>query len=127
MKTKSNYQFVAIDHVQLAAPENCEDVARKFYGKLLGMKELQKPDILMNQGGLWFQCGTHQIHIGIQKEFCPAKKAHSALLIKNIASFREHLKSHSIPITEGEPLEGINRFFIHDPFENRIEFLEKTK
>ena len=71
--------FEGIDHVQLAAPLGCEPAARRFYGELLGLPELPKPEALAARGGAWFQCGAQQIHIGVEQEFRPAKKAHPAL------------------------------------------------
>ena len=122
----SNYVFSGIDHVQIAAPENSEPVARHFYCTQLGMLEIQKPEILVSKGGIWLDCGSHQIHIGIQKDFHPAKKAHPAILIENIPNFRKYLEKQSIPTIEGETLNGIERFFILDPFGNRIEFMSKS-
>ena len=79
MKGVNSTPFSAIDHVQLAAPPNSEDAARRFYGELLGMRELPKPPLLAQRGGVWFASGDVQIHIGIEQDFRPARKAHPAL------------------------------------------------
>jgi catechol 2,3-dioxygenase-like lactoylglutathione lyase family enzyme len=118
------YIFIGIDHVQLAAPPGCEEKAREFYGKVLGLTELDKPENLKGRGGCWFICGNQEIHIGVQDHFVPAKKAHPAFSIKNLTEFKNSLISQEIIIKEDEPIKGRSRFFIDDPFGNRIEFLE---
>lgn len=120
------YHFLGIDHVQLAAPEGCETAARHFYNGLLGWPEIPKPEALKKRGGVWFQCGTHQVHIGIQKQFVPATKAHPAFQVKNLDELRSHFIQKNIQVIDDEArmLEGVKRFYINDPFGNRIEFLE---
>jgi len=121
-----SYTFEGIDHVQLAAPAGCEEAARGFYGKLLGWKELEKPLALQQRGGVWFQCGKHEVHIGVQAEFVPATKAHPGFQVKGLDELRSHLHQHKLHIIDDNERadEGVKRFFIHDPFGNRIEFLE---
>ncbi|KKD40998.1 VOC family protein [Bacillus sp. FSL L8-0167] len=117
--------FFGIDHVQLAAPKGSEEKARLFFGEILGMKEIPKPSNLAKRGGVWFQCGHHQLHIGIQEHFQAAKKAHPAFLVRSLSELKEALLKYHIRISEDEPLEGANRFYVEDPFGNRIEFLER--
>ncbi|WP_335871396.1 VOC family protein [Bacillus sp. 2205SS5-2] len=113
-----------IDHIQLAAPKGCEDEARRFYGELLGMEEVPKPENLRARGGCWFQCGRQEIHIGIQDSFLPAKKAHPGLVVTNLADFMKHLLNQDVDVKEGEPIQGRMRMFVDDPWGNRLEFLE---
>ncbi|HET7579572.1 MAG TPA: VOC family protein [Bacillales bacterium] len=117
------YSFTGIDHVQLAAPKGCEDKARRFFGDILGMKEIEKPANLVKRGGVWFQCRTHQLHIGVQEDFMPAKKAHPAFHVENLQALRERLISHGIEVKDDEALKGAERFYVNDPFGNRLEFL----
>lgn len=121
-----SYIFNGIDHVQLAAPENCEAEARSFFEDLLGWPEIEKPESLKLRGGVWFQCGSHQVHIGVQKDFVPATKAHPAFSVQHIDSLREHLIQRNIHIIEDDARsnEGVKRFYLHDPFGNRLEFLQ---
>lgn len=121
------YEFFGIDHVQLAAPEGCEAEARNFFSRLLGWPELPKPANLQQRGGVWFRCGTQQVHVGVQKEFIPATKAHPAFLVRHLEALREHLHCQLIPIVDDEARadEGVRRFYVNDPFENRLEFLER--
>jgi hypothetical protein len=88
------------------------------------MPELEKPEVLRARGGVWFQCGTHQLHIGIQNDFTPAAKAHPAFEVEGLADLRTRLNSAGISINQDHPLVGMQRFHVTDPFGNRIEFLE---
>ena len=114
----------AIDHVQLAMPENGEVLARKFYGGLLGLDELAKPANLAARGGLWFACGALQLHLGVDADFRAAKKAHPALRVRKLGELRAALESagHVIKF-DLEALAGVDRFFTEDPFGNSIEFV----
>lgn len=116
--------LTGIDHIQLAAPPNSEEQARQFYGKLLGMKEIPKPESLQARGGCWFQCSAQEVHIGIQTDFTPAKKAHPGFTVHALNVLKSHLETAGYEITEEPPIDGRGRFFTHDPFGNRIEFLE---
>ncbi|MBT2686981.1 glyoxalase [Bacillus sp. ISL-47] len=119
-----SFAFKGIDHIQLAAPKGCEEEARKFYGHLLGLREIPKPENLQKRGGCWFICGNQEIHIGVQEDFLPAKKAHPGFVVENLEELRSSLHKFNIGIKEEAPIEGRKRFFADDPFGNRIEFLE---
>ncbi|WP_394579782.1 VOC family protein [Cytobacillus firmus] len=119
-----SFSFKGIDHIQLAAPKGCEEEARKFYGEHLGLKEIPKPENLQKRGGCWFICGNQEIHIGVQEGFLPAKKAHPGFIVDNLEALRSSLQEQKITIKEEPPIEGRERFFVDDPFGNRIEFLE---
>jgi SAM-dependent methyltransferase len=121
------FKFIGIDHIQLAAPKGCEAAARKFYGETLGWKEIAKPEKLLHRGGVWFQYGVHEVHIGVQADFLPATKAHPGLYVENIADWRAHLIHNELAVIEDElrAEEGITRLYINDPFGNRLEFLER--
>jgi catechol 2,3-dioxygenase-like lactoylglutathione lyase family enzyme len=113
-----------LDHIQIAAPEGCEPAAREFYGSLLGLQELEKPEPLPSRGGCWFQCGTQQLHIGVEKDFRPAKKAHPAFAVGDLNDLRQALLAHGVKVTDDTSLPGTRRFFAEDPWGNRLEFLE---
>jgi hypothetical protein len=118
--------FLGIDHVQLAAPPACEAEARRFFGELLGLTELPKPAALPVRGGLWFQCGAQQIHIGVEKEFRPAKKAHPALRLRDEASMlalKARLSAAGVATKDDREIEDAARFFADDPWGNRLEFV----
>lgn len=118
------FHFKSIDHVQLAAPKGSEDIARKFFKDILGFAEVEKPETLQKQGGVWFTYGNCHIHIGVEDPFSPAKKAHPAFEVENIEGLKKHLIANHIDVTEDDKLPGANRFYISDPFGNRIEWLE---
>ncbi|GLX69281.1 VOC family protein [Paenibacillus glycanilyticus] len=121
-----DFQFSGIDHVQLAAPEGCEPEARSFYAGLLGWAEIEKPDNLKSRGGVWFQCGTQQVHIGIQNHFVPATKAHPAFCVQNLNALRDYLLRSGVQLFDDDARsgEGVTRIYVADPFGNRLEFME---
>jgi len=113
-----------IDHVQLAMPAGVEDAARAFYGEALGLSEVAKPEHLAKRGGCWFECGQVKIHLGVEADFRPAKKAHPALIVSALAPLVERLTARGYRVVEDQPLEGYERRYVDDPFGNRIELME---
>ena len=115
----------SIHHVQLAAPIGAEDQARHFYKEILGFSEVEKPAQMRKNGGCWFEQGDISLHIGIETPFVPAEKAHPALYTNDLDGIVEHLKTFDIPVEFDTRYEGYKRFYIYDPFNNRIEILQK--
>lgn len=115
--------FSAIDHVQLAAPPNSEGEARRFYGELLGMSEIPKPALLAKRGGVWFASGDVQIHIGIEQDFRPARKAHPALRCMDYDGLLARLRVAGLEVREVNDIPDVRRAYVHDPFGNRIELI----
>jgi catechol 2,3-dioxygenase-like lactoylglutathione lyase family enzyme len=113
-----------IDHVQLAMPAGEEAKARVFYAGVLGMNEIPKPPILAKRGGAWFQTGSVQLHLGVEEDFRPAKKAHVALTVSGAAELRRRLAIAGYPVREDAAIDGVKRFFTDDAFGNRIEFID---
>jgi len=113
-----------IDHIQIAAPEGCEPAAREFYGVILGMKEIEKPPVLRARGGCWFKCGSQQVHIGVERNFQAAKKAHPAFAVFRLDELRETLRARGVAVLVDENLPGTRRFYAEDPWGNRLEFVE---
>jgi GNAT superfamily N-acetyltransferase len=110
-----------LDHVQVAAPAGGEDAARAFYGELLGLPELPKPERLQARGGVWFAVGDQQLHIGIEEPFAPARKAHPALAVPRASDLRAlaaDLEAAGRAVSWDGP-----RFYVEDPFGNRLELL----
>ena len=114
----------ALHHVQLAMPRGREDEARAFYGDILGMTEEPKPENLARRGGVWFAAGEAQVHLGVEDDFRPAKKAHPALLVDDLHAMLARCRAAGCVVLEDEPLPGYDRVYVTDPFGNRIELLE---
>ena len=114
---------VAIDHVQLAMPAGGEASAKAFYEGLLGLRRVPKPAHLERRGGCWFESGSVKIHLGIDLEFRPARKAHPALVVKSLDDLVERLQAAGAAV-RSEPLDGYRRVYVDDPFGNRIELME---
>ncbi len=116
---------VELDHLQIAAPEGCEEAARDFFGGLLGLEEIEKPPPLRERGGAWFKLGEQQLHVGVEPEFRPARKAHVTLRVgaAELDGLAERLAGAGAPVTWDDALPGERRFYSEDPWGNRIEFL----
>jgi catechol 2,3-dioxygenase-like lactoylglutathione lyase family enzyme len=115
--------FSAIEHVQLAMPAAEEERARGFYRDLLGMTEVPKPVELAKRGGCWFASGSVQIHLGVEADFRPAKKAHPALRCHNYEDLTSRLRAAGIEVAEDENIPGVRRCHVFDPFGNRLELI----
>ncbi len=115
--------FTAIDHVQLAMPRGEEDRARAFYCDLLGMVELAKPAELAKRGGCWFESGSVQLHLGVEPDFRPAKKAHPALRCHDYEALTARLRMSAVEVRDDSSIPGVTRCHISDPFGNRIELI----
>ena len=117
-------RITGIDHVQLAMPAGREAEARAFYADLLGIEEQPKPPHLAKRGGCWFERGALKIHLGVEKDFIAARKAHPALFVEDLPALAAALKRAGHRVVEDEPLEGYDRIYVDDPFGNRIELME---
>jgi catechol 2,3-dioxygenase-like lactoylglutathione lyase family enzyme len=116
-----------IDHVQLAMPAGGEERARAFYGHALGIEEVPKPANLARRGGCWFERGDLKIHLGVEADFRPARKAHPALLVEDLPRLQKKLEELRYAVQGDEPLEGYHRIYVDDPFGNRIELMEPNE
>jgi catechol 2,3-dioxygenase-like lactoylglutathione lyase family enzyme len=107
--------------VQVAAPPGCEPAARRFYGELLGLPELEKPEPLRPRGGVWFAVGAQQLHVGVEEAFAPARKAHPALRADDLEALADRLAGAGHDVRWDDAVPG--RFFTEDPFGNRLELV----
>ena len=115
-----------VHHVQLAVPAGSEPDCRAFWGDVLGMAELAKPEALAARGGCWFRDGHLEVHLGVEEPFAPARKAHPGILVDGLRQLAQRLESRGHPVTWDDGFPGHDRFYSADPFGNRLEFLQPS-
>jgi catechol 2,3-dioxygenase-like lactoylglutathione lyase family enzyme len=119
-------KILSIDHVQIAMPTGEEDRARGFYRNLLGFTEIPKPPEFTKRGGAWFRSENVQLHLGVEADFKPARKAHPAFVVDDLDALITNVQSAGYETdTSQPPLEGYKRAHVFDPFGNRIELMER--
>jgi catechol 2,3-dioxygenase-like lactoylglutathione lyase family enzyme len=116
--------ITAIDHVQLAMPAGRENDAVAFYEAILGVQQVPKPGDLARRGGCWFESPTVKVHLGVETDFRPARKAHPAFVVDNLPDLVATLSAAGHRLEKAEPLRGYDRVYVDDPFGNRIELLQ---
>jgi catechol 2,3-dioxygenase-like lactoylglutathione lyase family enzyme len=117
--------FKRLDHVQLCYPRDGEARAREFYGALLGLTEIEKPAPLRANGGMWYEVAGVQLHLGVEDAAAKSKR-HPAFEVEGVEEIRTYLEAHGVRTRDEKEIEGVRRFSFFDPFDNRIEFLERT-
>ena len=117
-------RIARIDHVQLAMPPGGEPQARAFYDDIFGLPEKQKPEPLASRGGCWFVGEGVQIHLGVEAEFTPARKAHPALVVDDLPALIAALEAAGHPVRQGDTVDGRAQHYVDDPFGNRIELID---
>ncbi len=122
--TTTSFTLDRLHHVQLAIPAGGEDRCRAFWGDILGMTELEKPPVLAARGGCWFRGGGLEVHLGVEQDFVPARKAHPGVLVSGLEVLAESFAAAGVEVTWDEEFPGHDRFYAADPFGNRLEFLE---
>lgn len=110
--------------MQLACPVGSEEASRAFYAGVLGLTEVEKPPVLAGRGGCWFRGHGVELHLGIEADFRPARKAHPALLVTGIDEWAARLAAVGYPASFDDQFPGMRRFYTADPHGNRLEFLE---
>lgn len=116
----------ALDHVLLAMPPGKEAEVRAFYEGVLGIPEVLKPPNLGPRGGCWFERGALKVHVGVEADFRPARKAHPAFLVEDLPGLVGKISAAGFFVKTDEPLVGYERVYVDDPFGNRIELLEPS-
>ena len=112
--------------MQIAAPSGCEDEARRFFGGLLGLEELAKPEPLRPRGGVWFALAAgRQLHVGVEEPFAPAGKAHPAFRLPaaELDELAARLEAAGARVEWDDSLPTVRRFYTADPWGNRLELL----
>jgi len=114
-----------LDHVQVCVTRGAEERAREFYGQLLGLEEIEKPEVLRANGGMWYNVADIQLHVGVEDAVAPSKR-HPAFEVEEIAAVRAYLEQNGVRTKDEPRLPGVTRFSFFDPFGNRIELMERT-
>lgn len=122
----AHFPIVTLHHAMIAIPTGGEAQARRFYGTVLGLQELSKPNTLAGRGGLWFALAGSELHLGTDPDFRPATKAHIALQVENSDVLADQLRASGVAINPDTKLPGFTRFYVRDPFGNRIEILSSV-
>jgi catechol 2,3-dioxygenase-like lactoylglutathione lyase family enzyme len=117
--------FKRLDHVQVCIPRGAEGEAREFYGGLLGLEEIEKPEAIRKNGGMWYSVADTQLHVGVEDPIAPSKR-HPAFEVENVEGVRAFLERNGVRTKDETAIPGMRRFSFFDPFGNRIEFLEKS-
>lgn len=118
--------ILALHHIQIVMPKGGEAEARRFYGGVLGLPEVEKPEPLRARGGVWFETPTTGIHIGVEEPFVAARKAHPAFQVASLTAAIQRMEAQGVAYRRDIDLPGIQRIYISDPFGNRIELLERV-
>jgi len=119
-------KILSVDHIQIAMPSGEEEKARSFYISMLGFTEIPKPIELVKRGGAWFQSENVQLHLGVEADFRPARKAHPAFIVEDLETLLVKVQRAGYETDTSQPaLDGYKRAHIFDPFGNRIELMEK--
>ncbi|MFI6765368.1 glyoxalase [Streptomyces sp. NPDC050355] len=121
------YALGGLHHVQLAIPHGAEELCREFWGGVLGMTELEKPPVLSARGGCWFRSGGLEVHLGVEEDFRPSKKAHPGILVSSLQALAERLEDNGVSVTWDDDFPGHDRFYAFDKLGNRLEFLEPAR
>ena len=121
--------IVGLHHVQVNVPAARADEARRFYGEVLGLEEMPRPDSLSDagRGGVWYRVGESEFHIFFNPDPALEQESssrHPALLVDDVPALRKQLGAAGAELEEAIPIGGRERFFVRDPFGNRIELME---
>jgi catechol 2,3-dioxygenase-like lactoylglutathione lyase family enzyme len=119
-------KFNRLDHVQVCIPRGTEARAREFYGGMLGLEEVEKPEAIRKNGGMWYSVADVQLHVGVEDSVAPSKR-HPAFEVENVEGVRAFLERSGVRTKDEEVIPGMRRFSFFDPFGNRIELLEKSE
>lgn len=114
-----------LHHVQIAVPPGSEDDCRAFYVDALGMREITKPPALAARGGLWVRADGVEIHLGVEQDFRPARKAHPGIRVEDLDGLAKRLAENGVEVTWDDDFPGHRRFYASDNLGNRLEFLQR--
>jgi catechol 2,3-dioxygenase-like lactoylglutathione lyase family enzyme len=118
---------LSLDHVQLTIPVGGEDRARQFYCGILGLSEVEKPAAMAERNSIWFAAGSANVHLGVEPDFHPAKRAHPALVVEGLDEILASCERAGLATRPDTSFHGFRRVHVFDPFGNRLELMERAK
>jgi catechol 2,3-dioxygenase-like lactoylglutathione lyase family enzyme len=121
------FTVIGLDHVQLAMPPGGEPEAEAFYAGLLGFVRIPKPATMAARGGCWFASGPVALHLGVETDFRPARKAHPALVVRDLAGLAAAAAAEKIDLRPNPDQPDGAGYYIDDPFGNRIELIDADR
>jgi catechol 2,3-dioxygenase-like lactoylglutathione lyase family enzyme len=115
-----------IHHVNVTVPKSLEEAAKHFYGVVMGLAEVPKPESSRARGGAWYQLGPTQLHLSIENlEGAPLSKRHVCYTVSDLATAEEQFRSAGVEIiSDDQPTPGWSRFYVRDPGGNRLEIAQ---
>jgi catechol 2,3-dioxygenase-like lactoylglutathione lyase family enzyme len=119
--------ILSIDHVQVAIPVASEERARAFYSDILGFTEISKPPQMAERKSIWFIAGDVNLHLGLEPDFAPAKRAHPAFVVDGLDAILAACDHAGFAHKPDTSFNGFRRVHVFDPFGNRLELMERTK
>jgi catechol 2,3-dioxygenase-like lactoylglutathione lyase family enzyme len=119
--------IIGLDHVQLAMPPGRESEAEAFYAGFLGFVRIPKPEPMAGRGGCWFASGPVAVHLGVEADFRPARKAHPALVVRNLAGLAAAAAAQNIDLRPNPDQPDGAGYYVDDPFGNRIELIDAER
>ncbi len=126
MTVERAWSVEGFHHVQLAMPPGREEDAERFYAGVLGFEIIPKPVHLAARGGRWFRIGVAELHLGVEEGFAPSAKAHPALRVRGLEPLRHAVADAGLAVEDDTQLDGHDRWYVRDPFGNRLEFIEEV-
>jgi catechol 2,3-dioxygenase-like lactoylglutathione lyase family enzyme len=123
----ADFKVIGLDHVQLAMPEGMEPEAEAFYGGVLGFERIPKPEPMASRGGCWFASGPVALHLGVEVDFRPARKAHPALVVRDLAELVGAATARGLEVRPNPDQPAGTGYYVDDPFGNRIELIDADR
>jgi catechol 2,3-dioxygenase-like lactoylglutathione lyase family enzyme len=114
-------------HVNVTVPRALEAEAKHFYGVVMALEEVPKPESSRGRGGAWYQLGEMQLHLSIEEalgENCISKR-HVCYTVSDLADAEERFRRAGVEIFPDDlPTPGWSRFYVRDPGGNRLEIAQ---
>jgi catechol 2,3-dioxygenase-like lactoylglutathione lyase family enzyme len=117
-----------INHVNITVPKIAEAAAKHFYGSVLGLKEIPKPEGSRVGVGAWYELDGVQLHLSVEDGVGDnnASRRHVCLMVTDLQQAEKQLRAAGVEILPDErPVRGWFRFYVRDPGGNLIEIAER--